>query len=480
MTATIIEHTRQYIGGAWVNSTGEGVIEVRNPATEQVIAVVAKGTEDDADAAVAAAKAAQPAWARLSTSERATWLRRLQAAAAADRENLVRIIQDDVGCPTPLADHVQVGVPLANLGAFADLAETYPFDEQDTEGRWVRREPVGVVACITPWNFPLHQLVLKMAPALAAGCTVVLKPTEVTPLSALRLVELVDGIGLPPGVVNLVNGFGPVVGARLAGHPDTDMVSFTGSTAAGKRVAALAAGNVTRVALELGGKSPNIILDDADLEVAVRDGLAWCFVNSGQTCSALTRMIVPRDRLAEIEEIAARELREYRIGDPRKPGVNLGPLISDVQRERVRSYVDVAAAEGARLVACGTPADEQTGYFVPPAIFSDVTTDMRIAQEEIFGPVLAILPYDDEEQAVTIANDTVYGLAACVWSSDPDRAARVATRIRAGQVRINDGDRWPGAPFGGMKQSGLGREDGSHGLEEFLEIKAILLPKPTA
>jgi acyl-CoA reductase-like NAD-dependent aldehyde dehydrogenase len=341
----------------------------------------------------------------------------------------------------------------------------------------VVKEPVGVVGCITPWNYPLHQIAAKVAPALAAGCTVVLKPSEVAPLNAFILAEIIDEIGLPAGVFNLVTGTGPTVGEAIASHPDVDMVSFTGSTRAGKRVSELASQTVKRVTLELGGKSPNVILDDADLKRAVTDGVGKAFLNSGQTCSALTRMLVPRSKLAEAEQIAADAAAEYTVGDPFGEGTRLGPLVSKVQQERVRGYIRKGIEEGAKLLIGGAdqPDTQPTGFFVQPTVFSEVRNDMTIAQEEIFGPVLSIIPYDTEDEAVEIANDTIYGLAGGVWSGDPERAKAVARRLRTGQVEVNGGSFNPMAPFGGYKQSGHGRELGKFGLEEYLETKSLQL-----
>jgi acyl-CoA reductase-like NAD-dependent aldehyde dehydrogenase len=357
-----------------------------------------------------------------------------------------------------------------------EVMADFPFEE--TVGNsLVVREPVGVVGCITPWNYPLHQIAAKVAPALAAGCTVVVKPSEVTPLNAFVLAEIMQAVGLPAGVFNLVTGLGPEVGEALVIDPDVDMISFTGSTRVGRRIGELAAPMVKRVALELGGKSPNVILDDADLQAAVVDGLGKCFLNSGQTCSALTRMLVPRARLAEAEQIAAAAVAQTTVGDPLEADTRLGPLVSEAQRERVRGYIRKGVEEGAKLVAGGDEPPEglQRGYFVRPTVFSDVRPDMTIAQEEIFGPVLAIMPYDDEDDAVRIANDTIYGLAGGVWSGDPERAKRVARRIRTGQIEINGATFNPTAPFGGFKQSGHGRELGRYGLEEFLEVKSLQL-----
>ena len=328
-----------------------------------------------------------------------------------------------------------------------------------------------------PWNYPLHQIAAKVAPALAAGCTVVLKPSEVAPLNAFVLAEIFAQVGLPAGVFNLVTGFGPVVGEAIAAHPDVDMVSFTGSTRAGRRVSEVASATVKRVALELGGKSANVILDDADLAQAVPDGVRKCYINSGQTCSALTRMLVPRDRLAEVEELATVAAESFTPGDPFDAGTRLGPLVSAVQRDRVRNYIDKGIGEGARLLTGGVEAPDGlgTGFFVRPTVFSSVTPEMTIARDEIFGPVLAIIPYDSEDEAVEIANDTQYGLAGGVWSADPERAKAVARRLRTGQVEVNGGGFNPMAPFGGYKQSGNGREFGSFGLEEFLEVKSLQL-----
>ena len=378
--------------------------------------------------------------------------------------------------PIRLAGPIQVGLPTMVMGTYAQLLADFPFEEQVGHSLVVR-EPVGVVGCITPWNYPLHQVVAKVAPALAAGCTVVLKPSEVAPFSAFVLAEIVDEAGLPPGVFNLVSGVGPVVGEAIASHPDVDMVSFTGSTRAGRRVSELSAATVKRVALELGGKSANVILDDADLDRAVSTGVVNCYLNSGQTCTAWTRMLVPRDRLAEAEEIAAAKARTYRLGDPLAEETNLGPLASAAQRERVRGYIEQGLAEGAKLVTGGTEPPEglEKGYFVRPTVFSEVRPGMTIEQEEIFGPVLSIIPYDTEEEAIEIANDTIYGLAGGVWSGDVEHAKQVARRIRTGQVEINGGSFNPLAPFGGYKQSGHGRELGKHGLEEFLEVKSLQL-----
>ncbi|MEO7398450.1 MAG: aldehyde dehydrogenase family protein, partial [Ilumatobacteraceae bacterium] len=361
----------------------------------------------------------------------------------------------------------------------AALAGSYQFEEKIGSSLIVR-EPIGVVACITPWNYPLHQIAAKVAYAMAAGCTVVLKPSEVAPIDAFILADVIDDVGLPAGVFNLVSGVGPVVGEAMAAHPDVDMVSFTGSTRAGKRVAQLGAETIKKIALELGGKSANIMLDDLDeagFEKAVTDGVGKAFLNSGQTCSALTRMLVPRARLAHAEAIAGATASAMVVGDPFEAGVHLGPLASAAQRERVQGFIQRGIDEGATVVAggLGAPDGLETGFYVRPTVFSGVTPEMTIAQEEIFGPVLAILPYDDEDDAVRIANGVVYGLAGGVWSGDKAHAEQVARRLRTGQVEVNGGAFNPNAPFGGYKQSGIGREYGRFGIEEFLEIKSLQL-----
>ena len=467
---------RLYIDGAWVPSTGTGTLDVVNSTTEQVMGRIPDGTPEDVDRAVAAAKAAFPAWSATSVDDRAKYLQAITEGLQARSEEIATTVAQEVGMPIHLSHIIQAGLPMMTFGSMPGILAGYQFEE--TVGNsLVVKEPVGVVGCITPWNYPLHQIAAKVAPALAAGCTVVLKPSEVAPLNAFILAEIVDAAGLPAGVFNLVTGVGPVVGEAIAAHPDVDMVSFTGSTRAGKRVSELASQTVKKVALELGGKSPNVILDDADLRQAVSDGVGKAFLNSGQTCSALTRMLVPREKLAEAEEIAAQAAANFKPGDPFTPGSVLGPLVSAVQRDRVRSYIRKGIEEGARLVTGGEEPPEglETGYFVQPTVFSEVRNDMTIAQEEIFGPVLVLIPYDTEDEAVRIANDTVYGLAGGVWSGDAERAKAVARRIRTGQVEVNGGAFNPLAPFGGFKQSGHGRELGRYGLEEFLTLKSMQL-----
>jgi betaine-aldehyde dehydrogenase len=463
-----------YIGGAWVASTGKGTLEVIDSNTEEVIGTIPEGTVEDVDRAVNAAADAFYEWSNTSAEERGKLLGRAAEALGARSDEIAQIISREVGMPISLSGMIQVGLP---TGVFADAAkEISEFKwEEEVGNSLVVREPVGVVGAITPWNYPLYQIALKVAPALAAGCTVVLKPSEVAPLNAFALADVLHDIGLPPGVFNLVTGVGPVVGEAIASHPKVDMVSFTGSTRAGKRVMQLAAETVKRVALELGGKSANIILEDADLDVAIPGGLFACYLNSGQTCSALTRMLVPRSRLAEIEEKAKVAAEGFTPGNAFEPETRLGPLVSAIQRDRVRGYIQKGIDEGAKLVTGGAEAPEglDKGYFVRPTVFSEVTRDMTIAQEEIFGPVLSIIPYDTEEEAIEIANDSVYGLAGGVWGGDKAHAEQVARQMRTGQVDVNGGSFNPVAPFGGYKQSGIGRERGKFGFEEFLEVKSL-------
>lgn len=461
-----------YIDGKWAVSSGSTRIPVINPANDEMIAEVVAGTAADVDAAVAAARAAFPAWSATPVGQRADYLTAIAGKLAERSEDLARTISSEMGCPITISRAIQLGLPLNSFAEAANIVREYEF-ENEYRGSTIVREPFGVLGAITPWNYPLHQIALKVAYGLAAGNTVVVKPSEVTPLCALALTEIIDEIGLPPGVFNLVFGTGADVGEAIAGHDDVDIVSFTGSTRAGRRVQEVAARTVKRVSLELGGKSPNIILDDADLESVVPASVKTMMLNSGQTCSALTRMIVPRDRLAEVEALAKATAEALPVGDPSDEGTALGPLSSRAQQERVIGHIQTAMSEGARLVTGGDTATGGPGAFVRPTVFSDVTEDMTIHREEVFGPVLAIEAYDSEDDAVRIANATDYGLAGAVWSASPERAESIARRIRAGQVQINAGAFNANAPFGGYKQSGNGREAGRYGLEEFLEIKSI-------
>lgn len=453
-----------YIDGAWRPAAGPDVIEVVGPADEQVIATVPAGTVEDVDAAVCAARAALPAWAATPPAERAARLAALRDQLHARRDEIAATVTAELGAPEKLSQTVHAGVPVAVAGSYAELASTYSFEEK-VGNSTVYHEPVGVVAAITPWNYPLHQIVAKAAPALAAGCTIVVKPAENTPLVARIFAECVHEAGVPAGVFNLVTGLGAVAGQALAEHPDVDLLSFTGSTAVGRRIGAIAAGMVKRVALELGGKSANVILPSADLARAVNVGVANVMSNSGQTCSAWTRMLVHRDRYDEAVELAAAAAAKY--------GDRIGPLVSARQRDRVRGYIEKGVAEGARLVAGGPEAPRPQGWYVSPTVLADVTPDMTVAQEEIFGPVLCVLPYEDEEDALRIANGTVYGLAGAVWAGDEAEAAAFARRMDTGQVDINGGRFNPLAPFGGYKQSGVGRELGVHGLTEYLQTKSL-------
>jgi acyl-CoA reductase-like NAD-dependent aldehyde dehydrogenase len=466
-----------FINGAWVPSASNESIAVLNPTTEEVIGQVPAGTPEDIDRAVKAAAAAFLAWSQTPIAERANYCRRIADEIAARQDDLATLIASEVGTPLRIARSVQVGLPRTTFAAMPELANSVELEER-VGNSLIIRVPVGVVGCITPWNYPLHQAVAKIAPALTAGCTVVLKPSEVAPLTAFALADIVHSVGLPAGVVNVVSGYGPVVGEALAAHPQVDLLSFTGSVRAGKRVSELAAQTVKRVTLELGGKSPDIILDDADLRRAVADGVNKCFLNSGQTCSALTRLLVPRARLAEAETVAKESAERFAVGDPLAQGTKLGPLVSQTQRDRVRAYIASGIADGAKLLTGGIapPDGLETGYFVRPTVFSEVRGDMTIAQEEIFGPVLVLMPYDQEAEAIQIANDTVYGLAGGVWSADQGRAIQVAKQLRTGQVEINGGQFNPLAPFGGFKQSGHGRELGAAGLAEFFELQSLQLP----
>ena len=467
-------HDKLYIDGKWTPSQSPRRIDVINAATEEVIAQVPDGTAKDVALAVQAARKAFDSWAQTAAAQRAEFLQKIADGLAARADEIARSITAEVGMPLKLSQRIQAGLPPQVMASYAKLVREFQFEEKIGDSL-VLYEPVGVVGCITPWNFPLHQMVAKVAPALAAGCTVVLKPSEVAPLTAFMLAEVVDSVGLPAGVFNLVCGTGPMVGEALACHPEVDMISFTGSTRAGKRVSELAAATVKRVALELGGKSASIVLDDADFSKAIKGTVNSCFLNSGQTCTAQTRLLVPESRYEEAAGFAVEAAMGFNVGDPFDAKTRLGPLISEVQRERVRACIRKGMQEGAQLLLGGPdqPQGISKGYFVAPTVFGRVTPNMTIAQEEIFGPVLSIITYKDEEDAVRIANDTIYGLAGAVWSKDEERARRIARRIRAGRGEVNGGGFNIEAPFGGYKQSGHGREFGRFGLEEFLEVKTL-------
>ncbi|MFI9003197.1 aldehyde dehydrogenase family protein [Streptomyces sp. NPDC053541] len=458
-------HDAMYIGGEWRPAATTDTLPVTDPATEQVVAHVPAGTAEDVDAAVRAAHAAFPGWAATPPAERAARLSALRDALSARAEEIAATVTTELGAPPQLAAAVHTGLPIAVAGSYAELAATHPFEERIGNST-VHSEPVGVVAAITPWNYPLHQIVAKVAPALAAGCAIVLKPAEDTPLTAQLFAEAVHEAGFPAGVFNLVTGLGTVAGQALVEHPGVDLVSFTGSTAVGRRIGALAGGAVKRVALELGGKSANVILPSADLGKAVAVGIANVMSNSGQTCSAWTRMLVHTEQYDEAVALAAAAVAKY------VPGERVGPLVNARQRDRVRGYIEQGIAEGARLVAGGPDAPLATGYYVAPTVFADVTPGMTIAQEEIFGPVVSIIRYEDEADALAIANGTVYGLAGAVWGEEAEAVA-FARRMETGQVDINGGRFNPLAPFGGWKQSGVGRELGRHGLAEYLQTKSL-------
>ncbi len=466
--------------GHWIDGeavAGSGAIAVVNPATGETVAEVPRGGRAEVDAAVMAARQAFPAWSSTPVADRAAAVLRIREGLKARHEELAQSMTAEMGSPISFARSVQLGMPMATSKGVAGLADGFAWSEE-IGNSLVVREPVGVVGAVTPWNYPLHQVVAKLAPALVAGCTVVLKPSEVAPLTAGALARISAEAGLPAGVFNVVHGTGPEAGEALAAHPGVDMMSFTGSVAAGRRVQEVAAGTVKRVALELGGKSANIVLDDADLTQAVKVGLGNCFINGGQTCTAWTRLLVPESLHDEVVEMAVSASAKYTVGDPTDDATRIGPMSSATQRDRVESYITRGVQEGAELAVGGPGAPEGVateGAYVRPTIFSGVRPDMVIAQEEIFGPVLAVMPYGDVDEAVEIANATIYGLAGAVFAGSQERGIEIARRMRTGQVDVNGGQFNPLAPFGGYKQSGTGRELGRYGLEEFLEVKSIQL-----
>lgn len=473
----MLKKTGFYIGGRWVAPAASRVAEVVNPADEKPFAEVSMGSTQDVDAAVAAARAAFPAWSATSRKERLGLLEALLGAYERRVDEMAATISSEMGAPIQLARDGQAASGAVHIRNTIKVLAEYVFEEpfEGRAGERIVREPIGVCGLVTPWNWPMNQIAVKAVPALAAGCTVVLKPSEAAPLSAMLFAEIVHEAGFPAGTFNLVNGTGEEAGAALAAHPGVDMVSLTGSTRAGVAVSRAAAGTVKRVALELGGKSPNVVFADSGLEAAVERGVRHCFLNGGQSCNAPSRMIVERQAYGRAVEIAAECAASVKVGRPGEDGGHIGPLASKAQFDRVQKYIGAGIAEGARLAAggMGRPEGFPRGYYVRPTVFSGVTNRMRIAREEIFGPVMVMIPFDTEEQAVAIANDTPYGLAAFVQSGDVGRAERVARAIRAGNVQINGTFLPFSVPFGGYKQSGLGREGGVFGFEEFLEVKAI-------
>jgi aldehyde dehydrogenase (NAD+) len=474
----MLRKTEFYIDGKWVAPEAPRELEVINPADETAFAVISMGSEADVNKAVAAAKKAFPAWSRTTKEERLGYLEKLLAVYEKRSAEMVKTISQEMGAPITLATQAQAASGWGHIKAFIRTVKNFEFDrplndKMTTEH--IAHEPVGVCGLITPWNWPMNQITLKVVPAVAAGCTVVLKPSEIAPLNAMLFAEIMDEAGFPAGVFNLVNGDGPTVGEAMSRHPDIDMMSFTGSTRAGVAVQKAAADTVKRVALELGGKSPNIVFADADIQKAVKRGALHCFNNTGQSCNAPTRMLVERSVYDEAVEVAAETAKNCKVGDPAEEGNHIGPLVSQMQFDKVQALIQKGIDEGARLVAGGTgrPDGLNRGYFVKPTVFADVNNDMTIAREEIFGPVLAMIPFDTEEEAIEIANDTPYGLAAYVQSGDQARAQKVARKLRAGMVLLNGAQRPGGSPFGGYKMSGNGREGGEWGLHDFLEVKAI-------
>lgn len=477
MSDTLLDRRNFYINGEWVAPARPNDFDVINPSTEEVCAVISLGSEEDTDAAVAAARAAFPSWSQTSKEERIALLAKLAEVYEARRDEMADAISLEMGAPKDLAHTAQVGAGISHLKAFIRALEKFDFDRSlgdHAPDNAILYEPVGVCALITPWNWPMNQVTLKVAPALGVGCTMVLKPSEVAPLSSALFAEMVDEAGFPPGVFNLVQGDGVGVGTHLSGHPDIDMVSFTGSTRAGIAITKNAADTVKRVALELGGKGANIIFADAD-EKAVKRGVIHCFMNSGQSCNAPTRMLVERSLYDDAVETARQVAEKTAVDSADKEGRHIGPVVSEVQWNKIQGLIEKGKSEGARLVAggAGRPEGRDSGYFVRPTVFADVTPDMTIYHEEIFGPVLSMMPFDSEEEAIELANDTPYGLTNYVQTGDVEKAQRVARRLRSGMVEMNGAPRAAGSPFGGYGQSGNGREGGEWGIEEFLEVKSV-------
>jgi len=466
------EYPKLFIDGQWVQPTALKTVELSDPTTGTPFAKVAMGGVEDVEGAVAAARRAFAAYSQTSVADRIALFDRIITAYEARMDELSAVIAEEMGCP--ISARVQVSGPLTHFRQARTVLESYHFESRigDTI---IRREPIGVCALVSPWNWPIQTLTVKIAYALAAGCTVVCKPSQVTPISAILLTEVLEAAEVPRGVVNLVLGEGATVGEALAGHPDVDLISFTGSTGAGARVGAVAAQSIKRVSLELGGKSANIVLPDADIAAAARWNVQRCFFNTGQSCHAPSRLLIPRHKMPDVLRAMREEVSEIRIGDPRDPATTMGPMVNRAQFDRVQRYIEIGLEEGATLV-CGGPGlpdGLSRGAFVRPTIFADVTPDMTIAREEIFGPVLAVIAYDDEEEAISIANEGPFGLAGYVFSGDAEKAYQVGNRLRAGRVFYNGAAADPASPMGGYKQSGNGREMGIFGLEEYLEVKAV-------
>lgn len=472
---TVSDKRKFYIDGMWVDPTKPNDFAVLNPATEDQIATISMGSEADVDRAVAAANAAFDSFSRTSKQDRIDLLERILKVYESRMSEFAEVITAEMGAPAKLSINAQAPVGVGHLQGFLTALKEFEFESTNHNGDIIRREPIGVCGLITPWNWPINQIALKVLPALAAGCTMVLKPSELTPLDAMLYAEVLHEAGVPKGVFNLVNGEGPVVGAALSVHPKVSMMSFTGSTRGGTAVTRDAAATVKRVTLELGGKSPNIVFADADVDKAVARGVRHCFQNTGQSCNAPTRMLVEKSIWDKALDVAKATGEAQKVGDPTEDGNHIGPLVSQMQYDKVQALIQAGIDEGATLLVGGTgkPDGMNRGYFVKPTIFADVSNDMQIAQEEIFGPVLAMIPFEGEEQAIAIANDTPYGLAAFVQTGDKVRAKRVADQLRAGMVHVNGVDMGYGSPFGGYKMSGNGREGGHFGIEDFLEIKAI-------
>ncbi|MBI1619634.1 aldehyde dehydrogenase family protein [Aquamicrobium zhengzhouense] len=474
----MLRKTRFYIDGHWCEPQTPRELEVINPADEQPYAVISMGSEEDVDIAVSAARRAFPEWSTTPHVERIAAVERLLDIYKRRSEEMAKAISEEMGAPIRLALEEQTAAGSYHIRNFIHALKSFEFEtplsDRFSDERIIR-EPIGVCGLITPWNWPMNQVALKVVPAVGVGCTVVLKPSEIAPISSIIFAEMMDEAGFPAGVFNLINGDGPTVGEAMSRHPDIDMMSFTGSTRAGVAVTKAAADTVKRVSLELGGKSPNLIFADTDVEAAVVRGLDHCFENTGQSCNAPTRMLVERPVYEEAVEIAERHASSVRVGNPAEDGSHIGPLVSQAQFDKVQGLIEVAIKEGARLVSGGPgrPEGFNRGYYVRPTVFADVTNDMTIAREEVFGPVLAMIPFETEEEAIAIANDTVYGLSSYIQTGDPERARRVARQLRSGMVNLNGKSNAPGSPFGGYKQSGNGREGGQFGLEEFLEVKAV-------